>query len=54
MFYQATATIQGKEVILESPEVEIPIAARYGWADNPECNLYGTAGLPVAPFRTDK
>ena len=36
VFYQATATIQGKEVILESPEVEIPIAARYGWADNPE------------------
>ena len=54
VFHQATATIRGKEVILESPEVEIPIAARYGWADNPECNLYGTAGLPVAPFRTDK
>ena len=54
VFHQATATIRGKEVILESPEVEIPIAARYGWADNPECNLYGIAGLPVAPFRTDK
>ena len=54
VFHQATATIRGKEVILESPEVEIPIAARYGWADNPECNLYGIAGLPVAPFRTDQ
>ena len=28
-------------------------AARYGWADNPDCNLYGENGLPVAPFRTD-
>ena len=45
---------QGKEVFLESPDVDIPIAARYGWADTTECNLYGTAGLPVAPFRTDK
>lgn len=53
VFYQAVATIRGKEVILESQQVQIPIAARYGWADNPECNLYGTAGLPVAPFRTD-
>lgn len=54
VFHPATATIQGKNVVLESPEVKIPVAARYGWADNPECNVYGSSGLPVAPFRTDK
>ena len=27
--------------------------ARYGWANNPDCNLYNKAGLPASPFRTD-
>jgi sialate O-acetylesterase len=26
---------------------------RYGWADNPEVNLYNGAALPASPFRTD-
>ena len=30
-----------------------PVAVRYGWADNPEVNLYNREGLPAAPFRTD-
>jgi len=31
-----------------------PVAVRYAWADNPAgCNLYNSAGLPAAPFRTD-
>ncbi len=30
-----------------------PVAVRYAWADNPECNLYGANNLPVIPFRTD-
>jgi len=34
-------------------EVPNPIAVRYAWADNPICNLYSDAGLPVTPFRTD-
>jgi sialate O-acetylesterase len=29
------------------------VAVRYGWANNPECNLYNEAGLPATPFRTD-
>ena len=29
------------------------MAVRYAWADNPVCNLYSDAGLPVTPFRTD-
>lgn len=51
-FVPAQATIQGKEVILQSDQVEIPTAARYAWADNPVCNLYSKSGLPVPPFRT--
>ena len=40
-------------VIVECPEVPHPVAVRYAWADNPECNLQTVTGLPVGPFRTD-
>ena len=53
VFYPAEAMVQNGKIIVFSPEVSIPLAARYGWADNPDCNLYGENGLPVAPFRTD-
>ncbi|MBQ8424321.1 MAG: 9-O-acetylesterase [Coprobacter sp.] len=53
-FHRADAQIKGNRIIVSSPEVSIPIAVRYAWADNPPCNLYGDGGLPVAPFRTDK
>lgn len=53
VFYPAVAAIKGGKVIVSSPRVAIPLAVRYGWADNPDCNLYGNNGLPAAPFRTD-
>ena len=53
VFYPAEAMVQNGKIIVFSPEVSIPLAARYGWGDNPDCNLYGENGLPVAPFRTD-
>ena len=40
-------------IVVECPEVPYPVAVRYAWADNPECNLITTSGLPVGPFRTD-
>ena len=43
----------GWPVVVESPEVPHPVAVRYAWADNPECNLKTVSGLPVGPFRTD-
>jgi sialate O-acetylesterase len=49
----AEARIEGGKVIVSSPEVPEPRAVRYGWADNPEANLYNKAGLPASPFRTD-
>ncbi len=54
-FVQAEARIDGDAVVLTSPEVKSPIAARYAWDSYPEgCNLYNDAGLPAVPFRTDK
>lgn len=52
-FYPAQATIEGETVVVYAPEVSIPLAVRYGWADNPDCNLCNQDGLPASPFRTD-
>ncbi len=52
-FVWADAEIQGDHVIVSSPQVPKPVAVRYAWADNPECNLVNEAGLPASPFRTD-
>ena len=51
-FVWAEAKIDGEEILVSSPEIAEPRSARYGWADNPEVNLYNKAGLPASPFRT--
>lgn len=53
VFHRASAVIEGSAVVVSSPEVSAPVAVRYGWDDNPYCNLYNGAGLPASPFRTD-
>ncbi len=52
-FVWADTDVEGKQVVVSSPEVKRPVAVRYAWADNPEANLYNRAGLPASPFRTD-
>ncbi len=52
-FLWADARIEGETVVVSSPQVEKPVAVRYGWANNPACNLYNKEGLPASPFRTD-
>lgn len=52
-FVWADAIIEGNTVVVSSPQVLNPAAVRYGWADNPVCNLYNQEGLPASPFRTD-
>lgn len=52
-FVWADAKIDGNTVIISSDEVSEPAAVRYGWANNPVCNLYNKEGLPASPFRTD-
>jgi sialate O-acetylesterase len=52
-FVWAEAMIDGKTVVVSSPQVAKPVAVRYAWAINPVCNLHNRAGLPASPFRTD-
>jgi sialate O-acetylesterase len=53
-FVPAKAAI-GKDgrVTVWSDAVAEPVAVRYAWADNPVCNMYSAAGLPLTPFRSD-
>jgi sialate O-acetylesterase len=53
LFVWAQAEIDGDNVIVWSDKVKKPVAVRYAWADNPECNLYSQDNLPLCPFRTD-
>lgn len=54
-FAYANARLEGEDtIVVSSPLIERPTAVRYNWADYPGGNLYGTTGLPVAPFATDK
>jgi sialate O-acetylesterase len=52
-FHWADAKIIGNTVMVSSAKVPEPIAVRYAWSSNPDCNLVNSAGLPASPFRTD-
>jgi sialate O-acetylesterase len=52
-FFEAEAKVSSDTVVVRSSTVPRPVAARYAWADYPECNLFNKAGLPASPFRTD-
>jgi len=50
----ADAVIDGDTVVVSSPEIQHPLAARYACICNPTGNkLYNKNGLPASPFRTD-
>lgn len=54
-FVDADARIDGNTVVVHSPAVTAPVAVRYAWDNYPAgANLYNSAELPAAPFRTDK
>jgi sialate O-acetylesterase len=52
-WYWADAKVEGSSVIVSSPMVPDPQAARYAWQANPAVTLFNGVGLPAVPFRTD-
>jgi sialate O-acetylesterase len=52
-FVAADAKIDGNTVVLSSPQVAAPVAARYYWDNLTQANLYNKEGLPAFPFRSD-
>lgn len=54
-YYPAVAEIRGSGVRVSSPAVKSPRTARFAFVPAPgKPNFYNSAGLPAAPFRTDK
>lgn len=53
IFYWTNASIEGITVVVSSDKVSNPVAVRYAWSTNPECNLFNKEDLPASPFRTD-
>lgn len=54
VFKWGRAVIEGDTVVVSHPDIQKPVAVRYGWANFPLCNLYNAAGFPAVPFRTDQ
>ena len=52
-FHAAQAKIDGSTLVVSSPHVKQPIAARYAWHRDPPATLFNREGLPASPFRTD-
>jgi len=52
-WHWADAKVKGDTIVVSSPEVPEPEAARYAWQSFPVATLYNGAGLPAVPFRTD-
>ena len=52
-WHWADARIEGDAIVVSSPMVPEPEAARYAWQSYPAATLYNGAGLPAVPFRTD-
>jgi len=52
-FKPATVRVEGNHVIVSAGDVAEPVAVRYAWEPDPQCNLVNGAGLPASPFRTD-
>jgi sialate O-acetylesterase len=49
----AQAQLDGNDILVWSDQVPQPVAVRYGWAQNPQINLYNKEGFPAVPFRTE-
>ncbi len=53
VFKKAEVKIEGKKLVVFSPEVKNPKAVRYGWSEYVDGSLFNKAGLPASSFRTD-
>jgi sialate O-acetylesterase len=49
-FVPADARIDGTTVVVSSGSVAQPAHVRFGWKDDPQCNLYNVESLPASPF----
>lgn len=53
-FVPAKAKVDGDTILVWSDKVANPVAVRFGYGSAVQTNLFNHAGLPAAPFRTDR
>ncbi len=53
VFHDAIGRIEGSSVIVHSPQVDEPVAVRFGWSNVVSARLYNQRLLPTLPFRSD-
>ena len=53
VFFPATGRVSGKTVTVSCPDVEEPVAVRYGFRNWTVGTLFNCYGIPAGPFRTD-
>jgi sialate O-acetylesterase len=54
VFVPAEARVEGTALYVSALSVPAPVAVRYAWRNSPDARLFNRAGLPAAPFRSDK
>ncbi len=54
IWYPAEAHLVNGVVVVSTSLVQQPTAVRYTWSSLAAATLFNSAGLPAAPFRTDK
>ncbi len=52
-FVEAKVKVDGKNLVVYSPDVKRPAAVRYAWGNAEQATLFNKAGLPASTFRTD-
>lgn len=53
-YKEAKASIHDNTIFVQSDEVLDPLYARYCWTNYGEVSIFGTNGIPLAPFRTSR
>lgn len=53
-FFKADVEINGSKIIVSSKEVLEPKYVRYAWTNYGPVTVFNKAGLPMAPFRTNR
>ncbi len=54
VFVEAKAKIDGNTIVVYSKKVKDPVAVRFCFDNTSLPDVFSTAGLPLAPFRTDR
>ena len=54
IWFPAEAHLVNGVVVVSTSLVQQPTAVRYTWSSLAAATLFNSAGLPAAPFRTDK